>query len=86
MVLVDDIESSDLASQFEVRVRDAAIRVGGTDRCRLGVQWETCTPGDGLESRVGRVPDTPHAGTTGISGANHGNGEIRDYLTNAGGS
>ena len=85
VVLVDDVESSDLASQFEVRVRDAAMRVGGTDQCRLGVQGETCTPGIGLESRVGREPDTAHAGPTGISSAN-GNGEIRDYLTNAGGS
>ena len=85
MVLVDDVESGDLTSQFEVGVRDAAMRVGGTDQCCLGMQGETCPPGDGLESRVSREPDTTHAGTTGIGGAN-GNGEIWDYLTNAGGS
>ena len=85
MVLVDDVESGDSANQFEAGVRDAAMRVGGADQCRLGVQGEMCTPGDGLESRVNREPDTTHAGTTGISDAN-GNGEIWDYLTNAGGS
>ena len=85
MVLVEDVESGNLASQFEVRVRDAAMWVGGTDQCCLGMQGETCPPGNGLEHRVGREPDTTHAGSTGIGGAN-GNGEIRDYLTNAGGS
>ena len=84
-MLVDDVESGDLASQFEVGVRDAAMQVGGTDQCRLGVQEETCMPGNGLESQVSRESNTVHAGTTGISGAN-GNREIRDYLTNAGGS
>ena len=83
MVLVEDVESGNLASQFEVRVRDAAMWVGGTDQCCLGMQGETCPPGNGLEHRVGREPDTTHAGSTGIGGAN-GNGEIRDYLTNAG--
>ena len=55
------------------------------DQCRLVVQGETCPPGDGLEHQVSREPDTAHAGSTGIGSAN-GDGEIWDYLTNAGGS
>ena len=84
MVLVDDVESSDLASKFKVRVRDAAMWVGGTDQGRLGVHGETRTPGDRMEPWVSREPDTAHASAAGISGA-YGNREIWDYLTNAGG-
>ena len=51
----------------------------------LGYAGETCPPGNGLEHQVGREPDTTHASSTGIGGAN-GNGEIRDYLSNVGGS
>ena len=85
MVLVEDVESGNLASQFEVRVCDAAMRVGGTDQCCLGMQGEMCPPGDGLEHRVSREPDTTHAGSTGIGSAN-GDREIWDYRTNSGGS
>ena len=85
-MLCQHVEVRNLAGQFQVRVREAAVGVGGRDELGLDQRFgEPLAPDEWGEARIPGEPDAFHSCAASVGGSD-GNREVGNHLAEARGS